>query len=150
MPWSETALTKFGQACLAARRGALGPALELLDRRGAKRVGGDHQDGTTGAALERGQLADGRGLPTPVHADHEDDPGRAHPGGFLDRLGQRRAERPAHDLAQAVRVLAAGALAHGTEHLLGQRGSEIGGQQRGLEIVQQLLVDLSGAEHAAQ
>ena len=58
---------------ITSQPAALAPGLELLDRRGAKRVGRAEQHLASGRDVARGELADRGGLARAVHAQHEHD-----------------------------------------------------------------------------
>ena len=81
--------------------GALGPDPELVDRRGAERVGRREDDAPAVRALARGELADGRGLAGAVDADDEHDRGRRprRPGGAPSGSASRGASRAASSAA---------------------------------------------------
>ena len=127
--------------------GALRPALELLDGRGAERVrrADDHRLPERLAQVP-GELADGRRLARAVDADDEDD-GRvradvdrvvAGAGELGEQLGEPLRERLAADEVALLR-LALEALDH-----LGRRaGAHVGEDQRLLEALPGLLVEVA-------
>src|SRR5439155_23832784 len=133
---------------------ALPPALELLDRRSAERVG-RRQDHTLARALERGrQLRRRRGLAGAVHAEQQNDRGQMIEVERLRPGGQRVDEEAAEERAQL------GGAGHRPEHdLLARAIGEIGGQRRSqvrcdqqlLELLEQRVVDGSiRLQHGAQ
>ena len=54
-------------------RGTFSPDLELLDRRGAKRIGGAQEHAAAFSLIAADQLTDAGGLPRPIDAHHHHD-----------------------------------------------------------------------------
>ncbi len=119
--------------------GARRPDLELLDRGGAKRIGRADERRLAAVLDEPGQLADGRGLSRPVHADDHHDMRPMAVGGRhigraknledlgLDQIAQRRARGdPAPDRL---------------DDALGRGDADVGGNQRLFQSLDSLDVD---------
>src|SRR3989304_5193282 len=135
---------------------ALGPNLELLAGRGAEGVGGAEDDAAAFALPAAGQLGDGGGLAAAVHPDEESDVGlsggRGGPviGGaeqsrelFAQRAPQRRRLR---------QIFALHALAQALQELGGGFDAEVGAEQDGFELGEDLRGDFfppaQGVVHA--
>src|SRR3954453_17452522 len=136
---------------LAAR--ALGPAGQLLDRRGAEPVGRAEQDRLAELALQvPRQLADRGRLARAVDADgHDDrriapqvDPVRALLLGPCD-VGEELHEAPAERLA-ALEPAVAGLLLELADDACGRRRPDVGHDQRLLQALPGLLVDVPGEQ----
>ena len=127
--------------------GALGPAVELLDRGGAERVGGAEHDVQPEVVLQvPGELAERGGLAGAVDADHEDDRGvvaqvdrvLARAGDARQQLGQAAGQRLA-----ALDVAGLGLLLELRDDLRGRLGADVGHDQRLLQALPRLLVDVA-------
>src|SRR5204862_59968 len=130
---------------LAAR--PLGPARELLDGGGAERVGGAEHDLQPELALQvPSELADRRRLAGAVDADRHDhgrrvahvDPVLAGAGDVGEHLRQAPAERLAADDLATRRPLLELA-----DDARGRRRADVGHDQRLLEALPRLLVDVA-------
>ncbi len=130
---------------------ALGPHLQLLARRGAKSVaGGQHDAAPLGEQPVR-QFADGGGLAGAVDSHHQNDIGldvrvdgeRLFHGlqdlehGIVQGLEQR---------VHVVQFLARHALAQLLENSARGLGAHIGGDQAGLEFVEDVRIDLAAGQ----
>ena len=114
--------------------GACRPGLELLGGGGAESVRGHQQARAPGAREARRQLSRERGLPHAVDARHE-----RHPRALLagleptpmlpEHLGRALLQRRAQ-----IQVLAPHPLARARDQTLGGGGSNVGGEQRLLEL----------------
>ena len=141
-------------ACLLPDHGAarpLAPDDELLGRRRAKGVGGAEQHAAAFRRQTSGQLPDGGGLPHAVHADHQDHlrpgPAPARKDGSVGLL--QNPEHPSRDqVLDRVRVGQLVPRQAGADFLDDFRGgadSDIGADQRHLEILDELRIDLATA-----
>ncbi len=121
------------------------PHLQLLDGGGAERVGGAQQHAAAFGPVSAGQLSDGGGLARAVHAHHEDH------GRRLGHVRNRPLGRFEHfekmlrdqllDLARVGQLLAVGALADAFENLADGIHADVGGDERVLQLVEQVGVD---------
>ena len=122
------------------------PDLELLDGRGAKRIGGAQQHRSLLVLEAVGQLADGGGLAGSVHADHQDHgrrfdhPRRRPLAGFQDL--QQVLTDEALQFGGVAQLVTLHALADALQNLLGGAHADISRDQRGFELVQQFGIDL--------
>jgi hypothetical protein len=128
------------------RAGALAPDFKLLDGRRAKRIGRAQQHRAPFIVEPLGQLADGGGLARAIHSHHQDHRGR---------LGHAR-RRPLAGLEDFEQLLADQALQPGRVAQLAPcdalpdalqdfvRGThpDIGRDERGFQLVEQLRIDL--------
>ena len=127
---------------------ALAPGLQLLDRRGPKRVASRKHYRQAGVPEAFRQLADRRRLAGAVDADHQDDE-RAMCGADVERLRNRLencGQGPPQAFAQCVDVfefLAREALLQRSDNPLGGLDADIGHDQFGLEIIEHVFVDLA-------
>src|SRR5215218_4570935 len=132
---------------------ALGPRRELVDGRSTERVGRAHHDAPVVTAEEPRELTDRRGLAHAVDADDEHDRG---PLGELQRrvvlrepLLDELAEHPLH-VARVGGVVAIDLRPDGLDDLVGDPWTEVGADERGLEVVPRVLVDGLRAEDPAE
>ena len=134
---------------------ALTPHLQLLDGGSTEGIAsGQHHALALGLEL-LGQLADGGGLADAVHADHQDDvrllAGVDHQG-LLD-LGQHLAhilfEQTVERLG-VLELLAVRVLYQPLDDAGGGVDAKIGGQQLGLQLFEQIVIDLLAAEQAEE
>ena len=128
------------------RAGARAPDFELLDGRGAKRVGGAEQDGALLVLEAAGELADGGGFARAVDPHHQDDGRRighmrGRPLAGLEDFEQVLADEP-RQLDGVVHLVALDALADALQDLLGGAHSDIGGDEGEFELVEEVGVDL--------
>ena len=137
---------------MTGRPRALAPDLELLDRRGAEGVAGRQHQGVPFRLELLRELADGGGLAGAVDADHQDHE-RLLRG--IDAKGDRHGRERAldlrrQDLADRVRrdALLVAALAHGLRDPGRGLDAEIGLDQRVLELLQRVGVELALGEQA--
>ena len=127
--------------------GAAGPDLELIGRRGAKRVRGREQHLAAVRAQAVGQLPDRGRLPRPVHPEQHD-----HRGPRLEHERRGRAEGRDEDLPQRrsrrVRRADAGAhlFAEARDDGVRRPHAEIGLQQDLFELVVVRRVELSAQQ----
>ena len=120
------------------------PRLELLDRRGPKRVGGCQQHLLAVAAQLRGQLRAGRRLARAVDAEHQDD-GRPMVeieglGRRCQHFGEKSAEERSELLGSRHRA-EHDLLARAVDEVGGERGAQIGRDQRLLQLRVERFVD---------
>src|SRR5262249_15256890 len=133
---------------------ALAPDRELLARGGTERVPRGEQDLVAPGLEQLRELADRGGLARAVHAREHDDE-RLAPGSRERRLERR--EQLGEDRVQlgfelggALQPALAAALAQAREQVLGGIDAGIGREQRGLELLEQRLVDPTAAEQPRQ
>ena len=133
----------------------LAPGGELVDGRGAERVGGPERHGAVLGDQDPGQLADRGGLAGAVDTDHEDDARLAvgaadlQPAvhGRVDERDELRAERGPRVLGSALDPEPG---AQPVDHLLGGPDPEVGGEQDVLDRLPGVLVELLAAEQREQ
>ena len=134
---------------------ALAPGLQLRDRGGAEGVaGGEHQ--RTAFVLEAlGELADGGGLADAVDADGQQHEGlglacrsaaAARPGAASPSRSPRSAASRARGVGELARLHA---LAQVFDQLRGGGDADVGGDQRGLDLVEQVVVEARVAREQA-
>ena len=121
----------------------------MLDGGGAERVGGAQQHAALLAAEAVRELADGGGFAGAVHAHHQNHGGRlghARHGalGGLQDFEQVLADEP-FQLGGIAHQPAVHALADAIQNLGGGAHADVGADQRELQFVQQIGVDLLGA-----
>ena len=135
---------------------ALAPGGELVDGRGAERVGRAERDREVLGDEDAGDLADGGGLAGAVDADDEDHARVAVGAGDLERGGPcrcRRARSAPRAAPRAGRRLAALDPQAGAQLLdqrLGRRDADVGGEEGVLDRLPGVLVELVAAEQREQ
>ena len=132
---------------------ALGPGRELLDGRRAERVGRADDDGAVVGAQELGELADRGRLADAVDADDQHDRrtlGELERGVELrEPLLEGLAQHPLQ-VGRVGGVVAVDLGAQVVDDRLGHIRSEVGGDERRLEVVPGVVVDRLLREHAAE
>ena len=132
---------------------AFAPDLELLDGGGAEGVARGQQDAVAVALKSMGELADGGGLADAVDADHQNDEGAAgfrnvFQGGF--RVAQQGGQFLFEGLQQGVGIgelLARNLGGEALDNRVRRLYADIGGEQLGLDVLQQFVVDPLGPEN---
>ncbi len=125
---------------------ALPPRLQLLDRRGAKRIACGQHDSEAIVNEFLRELADRRGLAGTVDADHENDERSIAVRNLEPSLDRRKDvdERRAQAFAQCGRVvqfLSPKALTESRDDIGGRLNPDVSHNQRRFEFLQGLLVD---------
>ena len=134
---------------------ALTPHLQLLDRGGTEGIPRRQHHALAFGLELLGQLADGGGLADAVHADHQD-----HIG-FLAGVDHQRLldfrQHLAHVLLEQaierlgiLELLAVRVLHQALNDAAGGIHTKIGGQQLGLQLLEQLVIDLLATEQAEE
>ena len=140
------------------RSGAVGPHLELVDGRGAERVGRADPHLAPGLRELCGEFADGRGLAGAVDPHDHHDVGLARPGvqSEVALRGVGLLQQGGHLLAQdalqlrGVHVLVAGhALLDAADDLHGRLDADVRGDEHLLQVVEHVGVDRRAARHGA-
>ena len=134
----------------------VGPDLELLDRRGAERVGRGEHDRLPGGGRARGELGGRRRLARAVDADHENHARRlpaaptARGLAALDGQppGDLRLQDAPHDVLLG-RVPAPGLRPHGGDELRGRRRPDVRREETFLERVERRGIRLERGLHGA-
>ncbi|CAM2148209.1 hypothetical protein PT2222_10431 [Paraburkholderia tropica] len=131
---------------------ALAPDGELLARGGAERVAGGQQHALVEALQMLGELADAGGLARAVHArDHHDERLRAaqHQRLFerLEQVDQQLTQRGFH-LLRFGQAFGAHLLAQRFEQIFGGVDTRVRHQQRGFQLLVEIVVDLRVDEDA--
>ena len=135
---------------------ALTPHLQLFNRRGAEGIAGGEQHRLALTLQALGQFANGSGLAGAVDADHQDHIRLAR---RVDRqrLAHRLKDRPhvlaqgAHQRLTVAELLARDALAQTADNTLGRLDPDIGHQQLGLQLLEQIIIDATpGLDQVAQ
>ena len=128
---------------------ALGPDLQLLDRRGAEGVGGAEQHAFAFGPVAGGEFTDGGGFARAIHAHDQHDGGRRgrfHDGPFggFEHAEQMLADEVL-DFAGIAHQLAVHPLADVFEDFGDGADADVSGDERILQFVKQIAVDLLAA-----